>query len=153
MSVEQRLARLGLQLPTPPLPAGKYRATVIDGGLLFISGQLPLLNSELRYSGRVGAELSEAQGGETARLAALNVLAQINAALSGFDRLRCLVRVDGHIGSALGWTGQARVLDHASDLFSEVLQEKAGHARAAFAPPQLPLNASIELVVTAAIAS
>jgi enamine deaminase RidA (YjgF/YER057c/UK114 family) len=121
------------------------------GGFLFISGQLALLNGELKYRGRVGAELSEAEGGAAARLAALNVLAQIKDALSGFDRLLSLVRMDGHVSSAPGWTDQPRVLDYASDLFSEALGEKGRHARAAFAAPQLPLDASIELVVTAAV--
>jgi enamine deaminase RidA (YjgF/YER057c/UK114 family) len=151
MNVEQRLAKLGLQLPSPPRAAGNYRPAVVAGGLLFISGQIPFSNGELRYRGRVGAELSEAEGGAAARLAALNVLAQIHAALSGFDRLVSLLRVEGHVSSAPGFTDQPRVLDPASDLFSEVLGEKGVHARAAFAAPQLPLNASIELVVTAAV--
>jgi enamine deaminase RidA (YjgF/YER057c/UK114 family) len=151
MSIEQRLAELGLRLPTPPRAAGSYRPAVLAGGLLFISGQIPFSNGELKYRGRVGAELSEAEGGAAARLAALNVLAQIDAALSGFDRLVSLARVEGHVSSAPGFTDQPRVLDHASELFSEVLGDKGVHTRAAFAAPQLPLNASIELVVTAAV--
>ena len=152
MSVEDRLAKLALQLPAPARPAGNYRPAMLASGLPFISGQLPLFNGELKYPGRVGAELSEAEGGEAARLAALNVLAQIKAALSGFDRLVSLVRVDGHVSSAPGWTNQPRVLDYASDLFREALGKKGAHARTAFASPQLPLNASIELVVTAVVA-
>lgn len=151
MSVEDRLAALGLQLPAAPQPVGTYRTALLVGGLLFISGQLPVLNGELKYRGKVGAELSEAEGGEAARLAALNVLAQIKAALSGFDRLVSLVRVEGHVASAPGWTAQPRVLDYASNLFVEALGAKGAHTRAAFAAPQLPLNASIELVVTAAV--
>lgn len=151
MSVEERLAKLGVQLPTPPRPAGNYRPAILAGELLFISGQMPLVNGELMYRGRVGAELSEAEGAEAARLAALNVLAQIKDALAGFDRLVSLVRMEGHVSSAPGWTDQPRVLDYASDLFSQVLGEKGRHARAAFAVPQLPFNASIELVVTAAV--
>ena len=149
-SVESRLAVLGLQLPEPPRPVGHYRAAVAANGLLFISGQLPLLDGELKYRGRVGAELSEAAGGEAARLAALNVLAQIKAALAGFDRLVSLVRVEGYVSSGPGWTHQARVLDHASNLFTTVLGDRGIHTRSALATPQLPLNASVELVVTAA---
>ncbi len=151
MSVEARLARLGLKLPTAPQPAGKYCPALLAGGLLFISGQIPLLEGELKYPGRVGAELSEAEGGKAARLAALNVLAQIRAALSGFDRLVSLVRVEGHVASAPGFIYQPRVLDYASNLFAEVLREKGAHSRSALAAPQLPLNAAIELVVTAAV--
>ena len=152
-SVESRLAELGLQLPEAPRPVGSYQSAVMAHGLLFISGQLPLVDGELKYPGRVGAELSEAAGGEAARLAALNVLAQIKAALAGFDRLVSLVRVEGYVSSAPGWTNQPRVLDHASRLFTAALGEKGIHARSALATPWLPLNASIELVVTASVTS
>jgi enamine deaminase RidA (YjgF/YER057c/UK114 family) len=103
----------------------------------------------LKYPGRVGAELSEAAGGEAAQLAALNVLAQIKAVLGGFNRLVSLVRVEGYVSSAPGWTSQPSVLDHASHLFAAVLGDRGFHARSALALPQLPLNASVELVVTA----
>ena len=151
MSVEQRLAKLGLQLPDAPRAMGSYRPAVLAGGLLFISGQLPMSNGKLAYVGRVGAELSEADGKAAAQLAALNVLAQIHAALGGFDRLVTLLRVEGHVSSAPGYFDQPRVIDAASELFSEVLGDKGAHTRAAFAPPALPRNAAIELVVTAAV--
>jgi enamine deaminase RidA (YjgF/YER057c/UK114 family) len=153
MNVEDRLAKLGLQLPSPPQPAGKYRPALLAGGLLFVSGQLPLLDGELKYRGKVGAELSEVQAGEAARLAALNVLAQIKAELGGFDRLVSLARLEGHVASAPGFTEQPRVLDHASNLFIEALGERGAHTRSAFAAVQLPLDAVIELVVTAEVTS
>src|SRR5262245_32200453 len=97
MTVEERLKELGLQLPLPPKPAGNYSASMRAGGLLFLSAQLPIENGELRYTGRVGAELTEEDGYAAARLAALNVLAQIRTALGGFDRLKTLLRVEGHV--------------------------------------------------------
>ncbi len=151
MSVEQRLAKLGLQLPDAPRAMGSYRPAVLAGGLLYISGQLPISKGKLAYIGRVGAELTEADGKAAAQLAALNVLAQIHAALGGFDRLVTLLRVEGHVSSAPGYFDQPRVIDAASELFSEVLGDKGAHTRAAFAPPALPRNAAIELVVTAAV--
>ena len=151
MSVEQRLAKLGFELPEAPRALGSYRPAVLAGGLLFISGQLPISNGKLAYIGRVGAELSEADGRAAAQLAALNVLAQIRAALGGFDRLLTLLRVEGHVSSAPGYFDQPRVIDAASELFSDVLGDKGAHTRAAFAPPALPRNAAIELVVTAAV--
>src|SRR5262245_39003726 len=128
-SVEDRLAELGLQLPEAPQPVGNYRAAVISNGLLFVSGQLPILNGALKYRGRVGIELTDVEGGEAAQLAALNVLAQIRAALHGFDRLVSLLRVEGYVSSAPGWVHQPRVLDRASDLFATVLGDRGGHAR------------------------
>jgi enamine deaminase RidA (YjgF/YER057c/UK114 family) len=151
MKVEERLAQLGLRLPPPPKAAGNYQPWIIAGNLLFLSGQLPIENGQLRYTGQVGAELSEEEGYAAARLSGLNVLAQIQSALGGFERLESLLRVEGHIASAPGWTNAPKVLDGASDLFLAVLEERGRHARAAFIPPRLPFNLTIELVVTAAI--
>lgn len=151
MSVEQHLKELGLELPEAPRPAGNYAPWILRGGLLFLSGQFPIENGQLRYVGRVGAELTEDQGRDAARLAGLNVLAQIRAALGGFERLVTLLRVEGHVASAPGWNSAPKVLDGASDLLVQVLGDRGRHARTAFTPPQLPLDLAIELVVTAAV--
>jgi enamine deaminase RidA (YjgF/YER057c/UK114 family) len=151
MTPEQKLAELGLHLPPPPGSAGNYKPFIRSGQLLFISGQLPIENGKPRFTGRVGLELTEAEGHGAARLAALNVLAQIKAALDGFDRLAQLLRVEGYVASAPGWHNQPKVLDGASDLFVAVLGQRGCHARAAFGPENLPWNVAVELVVTAEI--
>ena len=151
MNVETKLAELGLMLPVAPKPVGNYLAFVRTGSLLFLSGQLPIAEGALQYTGRVGAELTDKQGYAAARLAALNVLAQIHSALGGFDRLESLVRVEGHVAAAPGWHNAPSVLDGASDLFVAVLGQRGKHARVAFNPPTLPLNAAVELVVTVAV--
>ncbi len=147
MNLEARLDELGLRLPAPPKPAGNYQPWRIAGDLLFLSGQFPIENGQLRHTGQVGADLTEAEGYAAARLAALNVL----AALGGFDRLETLARVEGHVASAPGWLNAPRVLDGASDLFIAVLGERGHHTRTAFTPDRLPLNLAVELVVTAVI--
>lgn len=143
--------RAELALPPAPRPAGGYRPWARAAGLLFVSGQLPIVDGELRYRGRVGAELSEAEGSAAAELAALNVLAQIRDALGSFDDVVALLRIEGHVSSAPGFLGQPRVLDAASAVFAAALGPKAGHARSAFAPAQLPLGAAVELVATVAV--
>jgi enamine deaminase RidA (YjgF/YER057c/UK114 family) len=120
------------------------------GNLLFVSGQFPIGNCTVKYTGRIGAELSEKDGYSAARLAALNVLAQIQWALGSLDHIDHLIRVEGHVASAPGWNNATRVLDGASDLFTAVLGERGRHARAAFTPPQLPMGLAVELVVIAA---
>jgi enamine deaminase RidA (YjgF/YER057c/UK114 family) len=151
-SIEQRLHQLGLSLPAePPRPAGNYLAAIENDGILFIAAQLPIENGVPRYTGRVGAELTEDEGRAAAQLAALNVLAQIRDALGGFERLKSLLRVEGHVASAPGWTNAPRILDGASDLFIVALAERGHHVRSAFVPERLPLNLSVELVVTAAV--
>jgi enamine deaminase RidA (YjgF/YER057c/UK114 family) len=151
MNVEERLHELGIELPAAPSPAGNYEPWVFAGNLLLFAGQFPIANGELRYTGQVGADLTEEQGYEAARLAALNVLAQLRAALSTFENLQSLVRVEGHIASAPNWNNAPKVLNGASDLFREVLGERGRHARTAFTPARLPLNLTIELVVTALV--
>ena len=151
MNVETRLKEIGLTLPNPPKPAGNYQPWILSDNLLYLSGQFPIQDGKLIYTGRVGAERTEAEGYAAARMAALNVLAQIHAALGGFDRLKTLLRVEGHVASAPGWNNAPKVLDGASDLFAAVLGDRGRHTRTAFTPSRLPLNVTVELVVTAVI--
>ena len=151
MSIEHRSPRLHPALPSPPKPVGNYVAAVRAGNLLYIAGQFPIENGTPKYCGRVGAELSEQDGYAAARLAALNVLAQIQESLGSLEPLERLLRVEGHVASAPGWNNAPEVLDGASDLFVTILGERGLHTRAAFTPTQLPLNLAVELVVEAAV--
>lgn len=151
MTIESKLAARGLTLPSPPQPLGSYTAVSRADDLLFVSGQLPLRDGKVVWSGQVGKDLSVAEGKQAAELAALNVLAQIHAYLGGFERLDHIVRLEGHVTSAPGMLDQPAVLDGASDLFAQVLGDKAGHARAAYSATQQPGNAAVILVVIAQI--
>jgi enamine deaminase RidA (YjgF/YER057c/UK114 family) len=138
-----------LDLPEPPSPAGAYERGMVHGGIGFLSGQFPLRDGRLVYAGRVGAELSEAEGRAAAEVAALNAIAAIKAVLQGsLTDLVSLLRVEGYVASADGFVRQLWVLDGASEAFSRLLGDKGRHARTAFAVPRLPLDAPIELVVT-----
>jgi enamine deaminase RidA (YjgF/YER057c/UK114 family) len=151
MSVESKLESLGLSLPLPPQPLGSYTAVSEAGNLLFISGQVPLRDGKMMFTGKVGDALSLEEGQRAAELTALNVLAQIHRYLNGFARLDHIVRVEGHVSCVDGFYDQPAVLDGASNLFAAVLGDKAGHARTAFSHTQLPANATVELVVIAQI--
>ncbi|MBP0627660.1 MULTISPECIES: RidA family protein [unclassified Cupriavidus] len=151
MPVHERLSARGLALPPPPQPLGSYTAVSQAGDLLFISGQLPWQDGKVAWQGQIGKDLTVEQGKLAAELAALNVLAQIDAYLGGFERLDHIVRVDGHIASAPGWFDQPAVLDGASDLFRDVLGDKAGHARTISSHFQQPANAAVILVVIAQV--
>lgn len=151
MTVASKLAALGLTLPPPPRPLGRYTAVSQAGDLLFISGQLPLRDGLVVWQGQVGKDLTVEQGRQAAQLAALNVLAQIDAHLGGFARLDHIVRVEGYVTSAPGMLEQPAVIDGASELFAEVLGDQAGHARAVYAQSQQPGNAAVILVVIAQV--
>jgi enamine deaminase RidA (YjgF/YER057c/UK114 family) len=138
-----------IALPVPPNPVGSYERGIILNRLGFVSGQFPLVNGALAYTGRIGAELTEEQGVEAARIAAINVVSQIDCLLGKrWDRFSGLLRVDGYVASSGDWSRQIVVLNAASEVFLHWLGEKGEHARAAFLVTRLPLNAPIELVVS-----
>jgi enamine deaminase RidA (YjgF/YER057c/UK114 family) len=151
MSVEDRLKGLGLELPSPPPPAANYKRCVRAGRLAFFSGQLPWVDGKLRYAGHLGAELSDEEGYEAAKICALNALAQIKAEFGSFEPVETIVRVEGYVNCATGWTGHPHVLNGASDLFAAVLGEKAGHARIALGHNELPFNAAVQIVLIVAM--
>ncbi len=137
-----------ISLPEPPAPAGDYQAVVIRNRMGFVSGQFPFQNAGLVYTGRVDVELSEQEGQDACRIAAMNVLAQISKATDKFEQLSGLLRLDGYVASSDSFHRQPGILNAASQLFSEVLGDRGTHARAAFSVPRLPLNAPIELCVS-----
>ncbi len=152
-SVEARLQALGLELPPAPPPAANYVPWIRAGDFVFISGQLPMADGAMQYAGHVGDELDVEQGCAAARLCALNGLAQMRAALGSFDALEKVVRVEGHVSSAPGFTAHPQVLNGASDLLKEVLGERAGHARTALGHNELPLGAAVEIAFTVQVRS
>jgi enamine deaminase RidA (YjgF/YER057c/UK114 family) len=151
MCIIQRLSDLGLSLPQPARAVGKYKPWLITGHLIFVSGQFPLIDGVLKYPGKLGLDLNDTDGYEAAKLAGLNVLAQLYAATQQFETLDSIIRLEGHIQCVPNWFNHAAILDGASDLFAQVLKNRAGHARTAFGQIALPLNAAVELVVTASI--
>jgi enamine deaminase RidA (YjgF/YER057c/UK114 family) len=151
MTIEERIADLGLSLPVAARPIGAYKARLAAGPFLFLSGQLPIVEGKMQHPGRLGAEVTLENGKLAARIAALNVLAQIREELGSFDRLVKLVRVDGFVASVPEFTESPKVLDGASDFFAKVLGEKAGHCRLAVGMSVGPANACLELGVIAEI--
>ncbi len=150
MSIQQKLDALGLILPPPPQPAGSYTRAVRSGDQLFVSGQLPMSDGAIQYAGSVGSDLDERQGYEAARLCALNALSILQAESGDLNTVR-IVRIGGYVCSERDFTGQAQVVNGASDLFAAVLGERGVHARLAVGVAALPLGAAVELEVIAQI--
>lgn len=114
-----------------------------------LSGQFPLVGGQLSTTGKLGVEMTVAQGRAAARVAALNALAQIDILLEhDWSRFRRLLRLDGVVASDPGFTQQPAVLDGASELFLQLLGPAGHHARTAIGAPVLPLNAPLELALT-----
>lgn len=152
MSIEDRLKDLGITLPPAPAPAANYVPYVREGQLLFIAGQVPRgADGTLAYQGKVGSGLSVDEGYQSARLCALNCLAQVKAALGSLDKVRRVVRVGGFVNCGSDFTQQPQVINGASDVLVEIFGEKGKHARAAIGNNALPAGVATEVEMIVAV--
>jgi len=145
-TVAERLKSLGIDLPQPPKPVASYVGFVRHGDLVFVSGQLPLVEGMLTMSGLLGRNVTIEQGAEAARICAINLLAQVSAACDGdLERVIRCVRLGGFVACVPEFTDHPKVVNGASNLIGDVLGERGAHARAAVGVPSLPLNACVEV--------
>jgi arylformamidase len=144
-------SRPALHLPKAAQPGGAYTPVVVHGGQAWVSGQLPRLDGEVKFIGKVGAEFSLAEGREAARLSAMQCLAALDAALGGLDRIERLIKVNAFVAVAPGFTQISAVTDGASECFAQVLGERGQHARTSLGVAELPRDAAVEIEVIAAV--
>jgi enamine deaminase RidA (YjgF/YER057c/UK114 family) len=149
MSFDARLAEIGLKLPVPPVAAGSYVPTVRSGNMLYCAGTIALLDGEMTHTGQVGREQTVKAGYESARICALNTLANIKAAMGSLDAVKRIVFVSGFVNAVSGFAESPAVVNGASDLFVEVFGDAGRHARAAVAVAGLPRNSTTEVLVVA----
>jgi enamine deaminase RidA (YjgF/YER057c/UK114 family) len=145
MAFEEQVLQLGLTLPAAAAPAANYVPFVQAGSLLFIAGQLPLLDGKQIHPGTVGDTISVEQAHEAARQSALNILAQIKAAAGSLDRVKRIVRLGAFVACTADFTQQPEVANGASDLMVAVFGDAGRHARTAVGTNVLPRGASVEI--------
>jgi enamine deaminase RidA (YjgF/YER057c/UK114 family) len=150
-SPADRLAALGLTLPavTPPLAA--YVPAVRSGPHVYTSGQLPFVDGKLPMTGKVGAEVSVDEAAALARICALNALAAVASVTGGLAAITRIVKVVGFVASDPSFTGQAQVVNGASELLLEVFGEAGRHARSAVGMAVLPLGTPVEVELIAEV--
>lgn len=144
MTPEERLAELGITLPSAPPPAAAYQPWRAAGNLVFTAGQLPVVDGRLPMTGKLGKHLTTAEGADLARTAAINVLAQGKAAVGDLARLR-VVKLTVFVASHPDYVEQHLVANGASQLLGEVLGDDGVHARSAVGVPVLPLDSPVEV--------
>lgn len=142
-----RIAELGLTLPTVAAPVAAYVPTVRTGDLVWTSGQLPFVDGKLAVTGKVGAEVDPVAAKDLARTCALNAIAAIAAEIGDLDRVRRVVKVVGFVASSPSFFGQPGVINGASELLGEVFGDAGRHARSAVGVAVLPLDAPVEVEV------
>jgi len=145
MSFEARITELGIELPTPPVPVAAYVPAVTSGSLLWISGQVPIRDGGLPRTGLVGADVTQDDAIEEARWCAINLLAQMRAALGSLDRVARIVKLQVFVASAPGFTMQPLVANGTSELLVEIFGDAGRHARSAVGVAALPLGAPVEV--------
>jgi enamine deaminase RidA (YjgF/YER057c/UK114 family) len=144
--IEQKLVSLNVALPTPVAPVASYVPYVITGNLVVISGQLPMKDGKPQDIGKLGAEFTVEQGQQTAKLCAINLLAQLKAACGGnLDRVKRCVRLGVFVNSTDSFTDQPKVANGASDLMVAVFGDAGKHARAAVGVNTLPFGVAVEV--------
>ena len=144
--IDARLKQLGITLPVASIPVANYIPFVKTGNLIFVAGQVPLLNGAVHYTGIVGLDLSLDVAINAARLCALNLLAQAKAACDGdLDRITRVVKLTGFVAANAHFTDHPKVINGASDLMVEVFGDLGRHARVAVGAPSLPRGAPVEV--------
>ncbi len=145
-SPEERLQQLDIVLPEPMAPVANYVPYVLHGGLLYISGQLPMGPEGLEYEGKVGGKFDVEEGQRAARLCALNILSQARAAVGSLDKIERCIRLGGFVNAGAGFRHHPAVINGASDLIVEVFGEERGkHVRIAVGADNLPFDAPVEI--------
>ena len=147
MSIKNKLQELGLTLPKAALPVAAYVPAVKTGNLVFVAGQLPLVDGKIVKEGKVGKEVSPDEAKQMAELCALNALAAISL-VADIDQIEKIVRVGGFVNSIPGFTAIPQIINGASELFIKLIgMENGKHARTAIGVAELPLNSPVEVEV------
>jgi enamine deaminase RidA (YjgF/YER057c/UK114 family) len=147
MSIKAKIESLGLTLPVAALPVAAYVPAVRTGNLVFVAGQLPLVDGKIVKEGKVGKEVTPEEAKEMAQVCALNALAAI-ALVADIDQIERIVRVGGFVNGIPGFFAIPPIINGASELFIKLFGEVNGkHARTAIGVAELPLNAPVEVEV------
>ena len=151
MSIDQRLAELGITLPQAAAPVASYVPAVKSGGHLHISGQISFAEDGSLIKGRLGEDMELEAGQQAARRCGVMLLAQIKAALGSLDLVDRIVKLGVFVNSAPGFTDQPKIANGASELMQEVFGEAGRHARSAVGVAVLPLGVAVEVDAIVAV--
>ena len=142
--IDEKIKSIGINIPMPPTPAGSYIPVVKTGNLLYVSGQIPLEDGKIAFTGKVSdANIETAQ--KSARICAINILAQLKKELGDLGKISRFVRLSGFVNSVPEFTQHPKVINAASDLLYEIFGECGKHTRIAVGVSSLPLDAMTEI--------
>ncbi|NIF05341.1 RidA family protein [Chryseobacterium sp. Tr-659] len=155
-NIEDHIKRKGITLPLSLKGVGNYASWVVSQNIVYTSGQLPWKGGQygtLAYEGKIGLDISMEEAYDCARICALNAIIQLKEAAGDLDKIKRIIRIDGHIQAAEGFINHSDVLNGASDLINEIFGDKGYHTRSAVGIYQAPLNAPVLIYIIAELES
>lgn len=142
---EEKLKQMGVTIPEVVKPLAAYIPATQIGNLVMTSGQVPISNGTVMYSGKIGKDLTLEEGMKAAKLCALNCLSAIRSVIGNLDKIKRVVKLTVFVSSADGFTAQPKVANGASEFIGEVFGDAGKHVRSAVGVSELPLNSAVEI--------
>jgi enamine deaminase RidA (YjgF/YER057c/UK114 family) len=142
---EEKLNKLGFTLPPAPKPLAAYIPAKIVGNLVFTSGQVPIADGDIIYTGKVGKDLTVDDARKAAELCLINCLSAVKSIVGNLDNIKQVVKLTVFVNSADGFTAQPKIADGASELLEKIFGENGKHVRSAVGVNELPLNSAVEI--------
>ena len=151
--IDEKIKHLGLSLPVAPKPLAAYIPALQVDNLVFTAGQLPSIDGELKFKGKVGAEVNDTDGSKAAEICALNCLSVIKSVIGDLDLVERIIKLTVFVNSADGFSSQPKIANGASELIVKIFGESGKHVRSAVGVNELPLNAPVEIEMIVKIKS
>jgi len=145
MSFEAKLTEMSIVVPEAPKPVAAYVPAVQVGDIIYTSGQIPFVDGQIKYKGKLGKDVTIEQGYDAARVCVINALAAVKSLAGSLDNIEKIIKVVGFVNSAPGFTDQPKVINGASELLAEVFGEAGAHARSAVGVAELPIDSAVEV--------
>jgi len=146
--IEEKVKQMGITIPEAAKPLAAYIPALQIGSLVMTSGQVPIAEGKIKFSGKIGKDLSEEQGREAAKLCAINCLSAIKSIIGNLDRIKRVVKLTVFVNSADGFTAQPKIANGASEFIVEIFGDTGKHVRSAVGISELPLNSAVEVEMT-----
>ena len=143
--IEERIKELGYQLPETPKPVAVYVPALLVDNLVFTAGQIPLVNGEVKFKGKLGKDRMIDEGRKAAETCALNCLAAVKGVIGDLDKIEQIIKLTVFVNSTESFTSQPQVANGASELIEKIFGEKGKHVRSAVGVNELPLDAAVEI--------
>ncbi|OGU54326.1 MAG: hypothetical protein A2V66_14190 [Ignavibacteria bacterium RBG_13_36_8] len=149
--IEEKIRSFGYEISDLPAPVAMYVPAIKEGNFIFTAGQIPLSDGKVKYTGKIGQDLTEEDGRKASELCVVNCLRVIKSLIKNLDKIEGIIRVNVFVNSTDGFINQSKVANGASDFLVKVFGEVGKHVRSTVGVNELPLNAAVEIDMIAKV--